>query len=77
MVPEESERWAMVIGVLGSLTPGVVSAAIAGSFHFVILAWKMSAMTGASSFRLLDARQVVRDRDRADQDGEVEAPSCP
>ena len=52
MVPEESERWAMVIAVLGSLTPGL-TAAIAGSFHFVILAWKMSAMTGADSFRLL------------------------
>ncbi len=50
MVPEESERWAMVIAVLGSLTPGL-SAVIAGSFHFVILAWKMSAMTGAVSFR--------------------------
>src|SRR5215469_4959306 len=50
VVPEESERRAMVIAVLGSVTPGL-SAAIAGSFHLVILAWKMSARTGASSFR--------------------------
>ena len=50
VVPEESERWAMVIGVLGSVTPGL-SAAIAGSFHFVILPWKMFAMTGADSCR--------------------------
>ena len=48
MVPEESERWAMVIAVLGRVTPGL-SAAIAGSFHFVILPWKMLAMTGADS----------------------------
>src|SRR6516162_5958143 len=52
VVPEESERRAMTIAVLGKLTPGL-SALIAGSFHFVILAWKMSAMTGPSSFRLL------------------------
>src|SRR2546430_1585175 len=52
VVPDESERWAMVTAVLGSLTPGFC-AAIFGSFHLVILAWKMSAMTGASSFRLL------------------------
>ena len=52
VVPDESERWAMVIAVLGSLTPGL-SAAIAGSFHLLILPWKMSAMTGADSFRLL------------------------
>src|SRR6516164_1356221 len=52
VVPEESERRAMTIGVLGRLTPGL-SALIAGSFHFVTLAWKISAMTGASSFRLL------------------------
>src|SRR5215471_6790556 len=52
VVPEESERRAMVIAVLGRLTPGL-SDLIAGSFHFVILAWKMSAMTAGSSFRLL------------------------
>src|SRR6266487_3111182 len=52
VVPDESERWAMVIAVLGSLTPGL-SAVIFGSLHFVILAWKMPAMVGASSFRVL------------------------
>src|SRR5258708_40269861 len=50
VVPEESERRAMTIGVLGSVTAGV-SAVIAESFHFVVLAWKMSAMTGAVNFR--------------------------
>jgi hypothetical protein len=48
VVPEESERTAMVIELLGSVTP-VLSAAIAGSFHFVILPSKMLAMTGADS----------------------------
>src|SRR5215469_11356349 len=48
VVPEESDRRAMVIAVLGSVTPGL-SAAIFGSFHFVILASKMPAMTGADS----------------------------
>ena len=50
MVPEESERRAMVIAVLGSLTPEL-SDVIAGSFHFVILPWKMFAMTGGVSCR--------------------------
>ena len=50
MVPEESERRATMIGVLGRLTPGL-SAAIAELFHVVILPWKMFAMTGADSFR--------------------------
>src|SRR5579859_925740 len=52
VVPEESERTARLIGVLGRLTPGL-SALIAGSFHLVILAWKMFAMTVGVSFRLL------------------------
>src|SRR6266581_1651890 len=52
VVPDESERTARMIGVLGRLTPGLI-ALIAGSFHLVILAWKMSAMTAGSSFRLL------------------------
>ena len=59
VVPEESERTARVIGVLGRLTPGL-SAAIAGSFQFLILAWKMFAMTVGVSFRVADPRQVVR-----------------
>src|SRR3974377_2195896 len=52
VVPDESDRTAIVIGVLGRLTPEL-SAMIAGSFHLVILAWKMFARTVASSFRLL------------------------
>src|SRR5215475_14036764 len=52
VVPEESERRAMVTAVLGRLTPGL-SAAICESFHLVILPWKRFAMAGASSFRLL------------------------
>src|SRR5215469_11267335 len=52
VVPEESERTAREIGVLGRLAPGL-SALIAGSFQVLILAWKMSAMTVGSSFRLL------------------------
>ena len=76
VVPEESERWAMVIAVLGRLTPGL-SAVIAGSFHVVILPEKMFAMTGADQLQLADAGQVVRDRDRGDQDRDSRAPSCP
>src|SRR5450631_590350 len=53
VVPEESERRAMVIEVLGSLTPELIDA-IAGSFHLVILPWKMFAMTvGVRSSGLL------------------------
>src|SRR6516162_7376544 len=52
VVPEESERRAMVIAVLGSLTPGFCEA-IAGSFHLVISAWKILAIVGPSSFRPL------------------------
>src|ERR1700729_3568140 len=52
VVPEESERRAMVIEVLGRLTPGLI-VLIAESFHVLILPWKMSAMTGAVSFRFL------------------------
>src|ERR1700752_5082868 len=52
VVPEESERTARLIGVLGRLTPGL-SALIAGSFQLLILAWKMSEMTAGVSFRFL------------------------
>ena len=51
VVPESSERCTGVIVVLGSLAPGL-SAAIAGSFHFVILPLKMSAIVGAESWSL-------------------------
>src|ERR1035438_1237729 len=52
VVPEESERRAIVIAVLGSVTPGLI-ALIAGSFHVLIVPWKMFAMASADSFRLL------------------------
>src|SRR5450631_1282362 len=52
VVPEESERTAVVMAVLGSVTPGL-SAVIAESFHLVILPPKICAMTGAVSFRLV------------------------
>src|SRR5215467_930012 len=52
VVPEESERTAREIGVLGRLTPGLIALS-AGSFHVLILPWKMPAIVGASSFRLL------------------------
>ena len=52
VVPEESERTATVIGVLGRLTPGL-SAVIAELFQDVIFPEKISARTVASSFRLV------------------------
>src|SRR5215469_17249691 len=52
VVPEESERRAMVTAVLGRLTPGL-SAVIFGSFHFLMSPWKRPAMTGPSSFRFV------------------------
>src|ERR1700692_2284179 len=50
VVPEESERTASVIVVLGRLRP-VLSALIAGSVQVLIVPWKMPARTVASSFR--------------------------
>src|SRR6266699_3785113 len=47
-VPDESERWATVIAVLGNVTPGF-SAAIAGSFHFVMSRWKIFAISSGVS----------------------------
>ena len=52
MVPEESERTAVVIAVLGRVTPGLIDV-IAESFHLVILPSKISAMTVGVSFRLV------------------------
>src|SRR5436190_23571031 len=48
VVPEESERWAIVIVVLGRFMPGF-SDLIAGSFQVLILPRKMSAIVGPSS----------------------------
>src|SRR6478735_8204424 len=52
VVPEESDRTARVIAVLGRLTPEL-SALIAGSFQVLILPEKMPAMVAGDSFRLL------------------------
>src|SRR6202034_1505654 len=52
VVPEESERTAAVIVVLGRLIPGL-SAAICGAFDWVIVPWKIPAMGAGSSFRLV------------------------
>src|SRR5580692_7370149 len=49
VVPEESERTASVIEVLGRLTPGL-RAAIAELFQVVIWPWKICERTAASSF---------------------------
>src|SRR5580692_5896297 len=49
VVPDESERTARAIEVLGSVTPGL-SAAIAELFHVVILPSKICATTGAESW---------------------------
>jgi hypothetical protein len=50
VVPEESERTARVIVVLGRLAPGL-SALIAGSFQVLMVPWKIPARVVASSFR--------------------------
>ena len=49
-----SDLWfaAMVIAGLGSLAPEL-RAAIAGSFQVLIVPWKILAMVGPSSLRLL------------------------
>src|SRR6266496_1270718 len=52
VVPDESDRTARVIAVLGRLTPELI-ALIAASFQVLILPEKMPAMTVGSSFRLL------------------------
>ena len=52
VVPEESERTAVVIAVDGRLTPGL-TALIAGSFQVLMLPWKILAMIVGVSFRLL------------------------
>src|ERR1700709_1846694 len=51
VVPELSERTATTIGLLGKVTPAL-SAATAGSFHVVILPWKMLAMVAGLSCSL-------------------------
>ncbi len=51
MVPESSERWKAWIALSGSVLP-LFRAAIAGSFHFLILLLKILATVGASRVRL-------------------------
>src|SRR5215469_1264294 len=57
VVPEESERTAREIGVLGRLAPGLIDL-IAGSFQCLMWPWKMSAMTFGVSFRLLTPERL-------------------
>src|SRR4029450_13033608 len=51
VVPEPSERWATVMFLSGSVTPEL-SAAIAGSFHFLMSAWKILARVSGLSCSL-------------------------
>ena len=51
VVPEPSERWATVIAVDGSVTPGL-SAAMAGSFQVLMSRWKILAIVSADSCSL-------------------------
>src|SRR3954463_14333792 len=50
VVPDSSERWTTVMGLSGRGTPGL-RFPIAGSFQFLILPRKMSAIVGPSSLR--------------------------
>src|SRR5262245_48140715 len=52
VVPEPSERCATVMFVLGRLTPGL-SAAMAGSFHFLMSVEKILASVSGLSWSLL------------------------
>src|SRR4029450_694702 len=51
VVPEPSERWATVMFLSGSVTPEL-SAAIAGSFHFLMSVWKILARVSGLSCSL-------------------------
>ncbi len=51
VVPDSSERCTGVMSVSGRFAPGL-SAAIAGSFHFVISPLKIFAVTSGESCRL-------------------------
>src|SRR5271169_39582 len=52
VVPELSDRWTVAIPMLGSVTPEL-RAAIAGSFHLVILPAKIPAIASAFSLSVL------------------------
>src|SRR5262245_59138296 len=60
VVPELSERRAIVIFVDGSFTPGL-SAAIAGSFQVVMSPWKILASVGGVNFRGLVTPDTLYD----------------
>src|SRR3954467_9711016 len=51
VVPDPSERWATVIFVAGNFTPGL-SAAMAGSFHVLMVREKILAIVSAESWSL-------------------------
>src|SRR5258706_3570442 len=51
VVPDASARTATTMSVAGSVTPGL-SAAMIGSFHFVISRWKIAEMLVAESCNL-------------------------
>ncbi len=57
VVPEPSERWATVIVVLGSVTPGL-SLLIAESFQVLIVPWKIPAIVSAESWSLLTPERL-------------------
>src|SRR5689334_7418351 len=50
VVPEPSDRCTTVIDVLGRVTPGL-SAAMAGSFQFLICTWKILASVAGLNWR--------------------------
>ena len=65
VVPDSSERCTGVIFVLGRFTPGL-SALMAGSFQVVISPLKIFAVVIRAELQVVDAREVVDDRERRD-----------
>src|SRR4051812_15805760 len=55
VVPEPSDRWTTAIGVDGRSASGL-SALMASSSHFVMVAWKMPAIVPGLSFRSTPGR---------------------
>src|SRR5262245_57595473 len=51
VVPEPSERWAMMMFVLGRVASGL-SALMAASSHFLMSPWKMPASVSGESWSL-------------------------
>ena len=72
VVPDSSERWQTVMSLSGRLVLPL-TLAIAGSFHFLILPRKMSAIVAPSSLRPLSMPlDVVGDRHRAEHGRDVD-----